>query len=117
MEELPVVTSLDTMQVTTYHYHMYASKKRTSFALDEQTLLMIHALAGRWRVSQAEVVRRAVRHAAEADRSDTETLVARFRDYWKAGALAAERAEAYLAEVASDRAVWDRGTATGGVDR
>ena len=70
---------------------------------------MLQALANRWQVSQAEVVRRAVRLASEADRSDAEGLIARLDDYRAAGRLTAEEAEAYLGAVAEGRASWDRG--------
>ncbi len=44
---------------------------RTSMALDEPTLTAIGELAGRWGVSKAEVMRRAVKRAKdEADRAE-----------------------------------------------
>ena len=88
---------------------MAIAKQRTSFALDGETIRLLQALANRWQVSQAEVVRRAVRLASEADRSDAEGLIARLDDYRAAGRLTAEEAEAYLGVVAADRASWDRG--------
>lgn len=42
---------------------------RTTFALDEATALRLKRLAARWEVSQAEVVRRSVEKAEEADAS------------------------------------------------
>ncbi len=46
---------------------------RTTFALDEDTMQRIRGLAKAWGVSQAEVVRRAVRLAAEQEASPAMT--------------------------------------------
>lgn len=89
---------------------MQLAKQRTSFALDAETIRVLQDLAERWRVSQAEVVRRAVRAAAEADRADAEGLVDRLSRYRDAGRLTAEAAEEYLGQVAGDRASWERGS-------
>jgi hypothetical protein len=85
------------------------AKQRTSFALDGETIRVLQELAERWRVSQAEVVRRAVRAAAEADRSDSVGLTDRLARYRDAGRMTAEAAEAYLGQLAGDRAGWERG--------
>ena len=90
---------------------MSYAKQRTSFALDADTINRLHALSVRWRVSQAEVVRRAVRIAAEGDRDDAESLTRRLEDYWHGGGICAEDAERYLAQAAADRAEWQRGGA------
>lgn len=100
---------LDSRVVTTHNYGMYQSKQRTSFALDPETIARLQVLAGRWGVSQAEVVRRSVRQAAEAERSDSEGLVARLADYQHGGAVVAEEADAYLRQVDADRRSWERG--------
>ena len=88
---------------------MSIAKKRTSFALDEETLTLVQSLAAQWQVSQAEVVRRAVRVAADRDHADTEGILARLAAYRSAGRLTAEQADAYLGTVAEGRAAWERG--------
>lgn len=95
--------------ITTQNFGMHKAKQRTSFALDEETVELLHSLAGRWRVSQADVVRRAVRLAAAQDRSDADALQRRLADYWERGGVCAEEAASYLDEVAENRAAWERG--------
>lgn len=104
---------LDNQGVTTHNYGMSYSKQRTSFALDPETMKRLQLLAGRWGVSQAEVVRRSVRQAADADRSDSEGLVARLAAYQHGGRLVAEEADAYLRQVDADRRSWERGGGSG----
>lgn len=88
---------------------MVTAKHRTSFALDEETIRRIQHLAAQWHVSQAEVVRRAVRMTAEGERSDADQLRERLTSYQEAGRMTAETADQYLAEVSADRAGWKRG--------
>lgn len=55
---------------------------RATYALDEQTDARIRELAVRWKVSQAEVIRRSVRQSAEAEQPQPPTpaeVVARYR--------------------------------------
>jgi hypothetical protein len=66
-------------------------------------------LAARWRVSQAEVVRRAVERAEAADAEEAAARIARLRAYHECGGLGVERAEAYMEEVAENRSEWGRG--------
>lgn len=82
---------------------------RTSFALDESTISRLRHLSELWRVSQAEVVRRAVERAEAQARGEIAERLERLRVFHSQGGLAAERAEAYLADVAADRAEWGRG--------
>jgi hypothetical protein len=89
---------------------MSLAKRRTSFALDSETIRLLHLLAERWRVSQAEVVRRAVRSAADADRADSESLSGRLLAYREEGRLRAVTAEEYLLDIDSYRNVWKRGS-------
>lgn len=87
---------------------MGKTKHRTSFALDEATAERIQRLARRWGVSQAEVVRRAVRLAAdqsETEGSDVRERVARYRS---SGRISQEQADEFLRQVAEDRASWGR---------
>jgi predicted transcriptional regulator len=86
---------------------MATMTRRTSFALDEGTIRRLKRLAQQWRVSQAEVLRRAIRDAAEKaeDRGDP---VARLRAFHARGGLAAATARVYLREVDRDRSQWRR---------
>jgi hypothetical protein len=90
-------------------YGMAIMEHRTSFALDEQTILRLRKLAGIWRVSQAEAVRRAIEKAERDAETDANSLANRLREYHAQGGLAADKAETYLEAVAQDRADWGRG--------
>jgi hypothetical protein len=79
---------------------------RTSFALDDETIRKMRALARRWRVSQAEVVRRAISEAADRAEEDP---IRRLREFHSRGGLAADVADGYMAEVRGGRAGWRRG--------
>ena len=79
---------------------------RTTFALDRDTVGRLKHLAGLWRVSQAEVVRRAVAQAEAKAESETDPAEA-LRSLHRSGKLMArEAAEDYLAEVDEDRRSW-----------
>jgi hypothetical protein len=77
---------------------------RTTFALDKARAKTLKRLAALWRVSQAEVVRRAVAQAelaAVAAKPDPVTLL---RELHATGAgLPADKAQAYLADVRKGR--------------
>ncbi|HEY1050073.1 MAG TPA: hypothetical protein VGE39_09975 [Prosthecobacter sp.] len=78
---------------------------RATFALDDGTTASIKSLAKLWKVSQAEVVRRAVSQA------EVSTLkpdpVALLQQLHAAGeGLPAKTANTYLAEVREDRKKW-----------
>lgn len=79
---------------------------RTSFALDEASLDAIRRLARRWNVSKAEVVRRAIKQAAE--RSEGSEVQERLGQYRAGRKVAANEADEYLRQVAEDRAGWRR---------
>jgi len=80
---------------------------RTTFALDPATAKRLKRLASLWRVSQAEVVRRAVAQAEAAAMATKEDPVLMLQDLHAAGqGLAPDRAKAYLAEVRQDRRRW-----------
>ena len=75
---------------------------RTTFSLDEETTHSIKALAKLWRVSQAEVVRRAVSLAQKPEaRPDPVGLLQQL--HAAGDGLPAKTAKAYLAEVREDR--------------
>ena len=80
---------------------------RTTFALDKATARRLKKLAVQWKVSQAEVVRRAVEQAesaATAAKPDPVAMLRRLHE--KGGGLDPQKAEAYLAEVYEDRKHW-----------
>ena len=80
---------------------------RTTFALDAATAQRLKKLAAHWRVSQAEVVRRAIAQAdadVGAERADP---VARLLElHAKGHGLDQRKAKAYLSEVRQDRRHW-----------
>ena len=85
---------------------METAKHRTSFALDSSTSDRIRRLARQWNVSQAEVVRRAVRLAAEKAIVEGGSVQERLLAYRKSGRITSEAADAYLEQVSEDRADW-----------
>jgi len=87
---------------------MQTTKHRTSFALDEATVERLRRLARRWDVSQAEVVRRAMKLAEVQEEKNSESVRERLRGYQEGGYLTADIAEQYLKQVAEDRKRWDR---------
>lgn len=87
---------------------MAVMEHRTSFALDEATILRLRKLSGLWQVSQAEVVRRAIEKAEAEAKTETDTAIKRLQSYHARGGLDAGKALAYLDEVAENRADWGR---------
>jgi predicted transcriptional regulator len=83
---------------------------RTTFALDYKTIQRLKYLSARWRVSKAEVVRRAVAQAEAHPEPQISDPVATLRDLQESGQeLDSKKAEAYLAQVYADRKRWRRG--------
>lgn len=80
---------------------------RTTFALDEETAKRLKRLSRDWKVSQAEVVRRALREAETNHPLDGPAIAEQYRAFLqKGGGLVREEAERYLAEVREDRKRW-----------
>ncbi len=80
---------------------------RTTFALDENTAKRLRKLSKMWKVSQAEVVRRALREAEHLPAPQSESPADRFRAFHQTeGGLVREQAAKYLAEVEADRKQW-----------
>jgi len=80
---------------------------RTTFALDEATVVRIKNLAALWKVSQAEVVRRAVSTAQSPAPASSPKIA--FENFLRSGnGLDPKIAGAYLEEVREDREVWRR---------
>lgn len=78
---------------------------RTTFALDETTAQRIRNLAALWKVSQAEVVRRAVLLAETP--TPTADPVAMLRQLHRdGGGLTAAVADSYLSEIREGRTEW-----------
>jgi hypothetical protein len=91
-----------------YSYGMAKMNRRTTFALDEKTMLSLKKLAQFWHVSQAEVVRKAVEKAErDMEQLKQEKLKQLYRYHEKRG-MKSETAEAYLNEVAENRSEWGR---------
>ena len=81
---------------------------RTSFALDEETTRKIKRLAQRWRVSQAEVLRRAISEAAEKAEKEGDPMQ-RLRQFHAQRGLTKETADAYVREISRSRSEWRGG--------
>ena len=79
---------------------------RTTFALDKTTSQRLKRLAVRWRVSQAEVVRRAVAQAESSAAPARPDPVALLRAYHAKGGLDPARAKQWLAEIREGRQRW-----------
>jgi len=78
---------------------------RTTFALDEATMARIKNLATLWKVSQAEVVRRAVSMAQSPAPASSPKI--EFEKFLRAGnGLDPKIAGQYLEEVREDRQMW-----------
>lgn len=82
---------------------------RTTFALDGDTARRLKALAARWRVSQAEVVRRAVAQAEHLPDAHQPDLLARLKTYHAGASLDASSAEKYVSQARADRKRWRAG--------
>lgn len=80
---------------------------RTTFALDKTTARRLKRLAVRWRVSQAEVVRRSLEQAekgAAPDKPDPVAMLRRLHE--NGGGIDPQRAKKWLAEIREDRKHW-----------
>ncbi len=89
-------------------YGMAIMNKRTTFALDEETILRLRKLAAVWHVSQAEVVRKAIKKAEDDFDTEREEKLDRLRMYHKNSGVKSKIADAYLDEVAENRSSWGR---------
>ena len=90
-------------------YGMVVMEHRTTFALDDLTIQKMRHLAKRWKVSQAEVVRRAIEQAERLAEQEKTQILDRLVAYQQKGALSARQAQSYMEEVAENRAEWGRG--------
>ena len=87
-------------------YGMAIMTHRTTFALDDETAKRLKRLSKAWKVSQAEVVRRAVEEAERKPAVFTDPIAALRKLHESGGGLVREQADQYLAEVREDRKQW-----------
>ena len=90
-------------------YHndgMAVMNKRTTFSLDSKTIDRIKHLASHWGVSQAEVVRRAIKRTERGIFEAEENILRKLREYHAEGGIAREEAEDYLKDAYKGRESW-----------
>ena len=80
---------------------------RTTFSFDRTTMFTLKNLAARWRVSQAEVVRRALVFVNQNESLGTAlSPLSHLEHYHKTGSMVREEAELYLQTTRDDRKSW-----------
>jgi predicted transcriptional regulator len=79
---------------------------RTTFALDEPTAQRLKRLARLWNVSQAEVVRRSVERAEEAQTSKPDPIALLQQLHANGGGIDKGRADRWVKEIYEDRKRW-----------
>jgi len=85
---------------------MSTTLKRTSMALDVETLNALELLSEKWAVSKAEVMRRAVRRAMkEADKSKQRTPQEAL-EWIRLNGLTQNEADQFQEEVSAQRKAW-----------
>ncbi len=89
-------------------YGMAKMNRRTTFALDEETILRLRKLAAIWHVSQAEVVRKAIKKAESEFNTGNKDKLDLLRQYHEREEMKIEVADTYLDEVAENRSSWGR---------
>ncbi len=99
---------LDNSIVMAHIYGMATMNKRATFALDQETILRLKKLATIWHVSQAEVVRRAIKKTEIEFNTKTEEKLDQLLQYHKRKEIETGTADAYLEEVAESRSSWGR---------
>lgn len=82
--------------------------RRTTFSLDDQTVNRLKKMAAIWKVSQAEVVRRALERVEKDLDNQNEAILTQLQQYHSGGGLDSDAADRYLDEVAANRATWER---------
>lgn len=89
------------------HDGMATMIHRTTFALDEPSTIRLKRLAARWRVSQAEVVRRSLEQAeknTDSGKPDAITMLRQLHE--NAQGIDPAAADEWLAEIREDRKHW-----------
>ena len=79
---------------------------RTTFALDDDTVRRLKSLSARWKVSQTEVVRRALNEAELRIDAGAADVIAALERYHAEAACSKSAADDYLAQARSDRKRW-----------
>ena len=87
---------------------MSATLKRTSMALDPQTLEALDELSARWSVSKAEVMRRSIRAAAqkEHEKEPSLTPLEALMKLKNGAGISRKEAEKYMTELRKEREAW-----------
>jgi len=89
------------------NYGMQTMTHRTTFALDVGTAKRLKRLASRWKVSQAEVVRRSVEQAEnQAQAKQSAPVDALQALFVSGGGLNPQKGRAYITEVFEARKHW-----------
>ena len=100
--------SLDGVIIMVHNDGMAIMMHRTTFSLDELTIKRVKKLSLRWRVSQAEAVRRALEQVDQKIEQGDQARIDCLLGFHKKGGLNRAKAEKYLEEVAENRADWGR---------
>ena len=85
---------------------MAKMNNRATFALDDETISRLKKLSLLWHVSQAEVVRKAVKIADRQIEEKRKEKLSNLYLYHEQNGLDPEAADAYLLEAAENRAEW-----------
>lgn len=88
---------------------MVKMNRRTTFALDEITILRLKKLAAIWHVSQAEVVRKAIEKAESEFTAKNVNKLDQLLQYHDREDINKKNVDLYLDEVAENRSSWGRG--------
>jgi hypothetical protein len=76
---------------------------RTTYALDAETVEALERMAGRWRVSKSEALRRAIRAAAASDPRGSTEAVRALEELQRSVALTRRRAETWARRSRAER--------------
>lgn len=88
-------------------YGMAIMTRRTTFALDSESIHRLKNLSTRWEVSQAEVVRRALVQAEKTPDEEKPDPIETLKKLHASGqGLSPKKAQTYLREVYADRKRW-----------
>ena len=79
---------------------------RTTFSLDEASAQRLKRLAARWRISQAEVVRRSLEQAEQAEESPKPDRLSLLKAYHAKGGMDRARADQWIKEINEGRKLW-----------
>ena len=86
---------------------------KSTYALDVETVRALERMAGRWKVSKSEALRRAIRAAAGEEPPHTDALHALDR-LQRSVSLTPAKARAWAREIRTERQAWSRRSETRG---